>query len=650
MGIILVMAGIVWVLSRCEEDNLKMATIAMGVITLVILAISVIALTLFIPIADEWESVLIGGGIVVGIVAIMALMVWGLSNVKEDNLKMAMISMVVMALILLGVSLITKEILIPIGYEAKEALYGAGIVLGVIGIMTAIVWAVSNIKKEKVLPGIAVMAAIALVLWGVSEIVENYFIPIGEEGEKALIGGALIVGTIGVMALIIAAAGQMDMATIAKGGLVVAGIGGILYLLGEMLPSYIDLCLKMQKDAAKIAIGGLEIVATLTAWGLIMVAIGALMTYGAAFLAMGAAAITGIAGVLYLIAQALPDYMNLCIKMHENKKAISSGGRAIESLIGEWGLIMAAIGAMMMIPFVAPALAVGAATVAAISGTIYALSKALDPYVDVIIKMKNNNINEASIRKFTKTMVGNGLDDDKSDSLISSIIRITKALSEVGAWTAVQAGFIAKQIRPIFETIGMFIDIIGRICSMKYVSEWDENGKPAAYETLTLTMFKQAGDTVSITFGTFLKQLGEGLEKLKDVSYATILLLSAGIGPVMGAVKDFTDAILSVLSSRIPDEYDENGKPIKWRKFDSAEFYVAATLITDAFLIFLEKFSSKSKNISLKSAAIINMFKDGIEPVMNAVATWTNTIMDFVTGREITITDPKTGKDIKQRF
>jgi hypothetical protein len=147
-----------------------------------------------------------------------------------------------------------------------------------------------------------------------------------------------------------------------------------------------------------------------------------------------------------------------------------------------------------------------------------------------------------------------------------------------------------------------------------------------------------------------LKQLGEGLEKLKDVSYATILLLSAGIGPVMSAVKDFTDAILSVLSSRIPDEYDENGKPIKWRKFDSAEFYVAATLITDAFLIFLEKFSSKSKNISLKSAAIINMFKDGIEPVMNAVATWTNTIMDFVTGREITITDPKTGKDIKQRF
>ena len=227
---------------------------------------------------------------------------------------------------------------------------------------------------------------------------------------------------------------------------------------------------------------------------------------------------------------------------------------------------------------------------------------------------------------------------------------MTKALEEVGVWSAVKAGIIAKNLRPIFETIGMFIDVIGRICSMKYVSEWDEEGKPKSYETLTLTMFRQAGDTVSITFGTFLKQLGEGLEKLKDVSIGTILLLSMGIGPVMSAIKDFTDAILSVLSSRIPDEYDENGKPIKFRRFDPYEFSQAAELITDAFLVFLEKFSEKSKNISLRSAMIISMMKEGIEPVMNAVATWTNTIMDFVTGRQIEYTDEKTGKTIKQMF
>ena len=163
-------------------------------------------------------------------------------------------------------------------------------------------------------------------------------------------------------------------------------------------------------------------------------------------------------------------------------------------------------------------------------------------------------------------------------------------------------------------------------------------------------MFREAGDTISRTFGIFLQELGIGLEKLKDVSISTILLLSTGIGPVMGAVKDFTDAILSVLSSKIPDEYDKEGKPIKWRKFDAVEFANAAELITDAFLVFLEKFSSKSKNISLRSAMIINMFKEGIEPVMNAVATWTNTIMDFVTGREIEVTDVKTGQNIKQRF
>jgi hypothetical protein len=128
------------------------------------------------------------------------------------------------------------------------------------------------------------------------------------------------------------------------------------------------------------------------------------------------------------------------------------------------------------------------------------------------------------------------------------------------------------------------------------------------------------------------------------------MLLAAGIGPVMNSIKNFTDAILSVLSTKIPEEYDKDGKPIKWAKFSAEDFALAASMISDSFMIFLEKFSEKSKNISARSAIIIAMMKEGIEPVMNAVSTWTKTVMDFVAGREIEYTDVKTGKTVKEVF
>lgn len=136
----------------------------------------------------------------------------------------------------------------------------------------------------------------------------------------------VVVGTIGVMGLIVAAAGQMDMKTILKGSAAITAVAGLLWLIGKTLDSYIDTCVKMYDNAKSCAIGGLEIVATLTTWGLIMTGVGALMTFGAAFLAMGAAAITGISGVLYLISQMLPDYIDMCKNTAKNINIITKGG------------------------------------------------------------------------------------------------------------------------------------------------------------------------------------------------------------------------------------------------------------------------------------------------------------------------------------
>ena len=650
LGIITLMTGIVSLVSLIDNEALKQTYITMGVLTVMLVAVSLIAQYILPEIGKQWKDAAIGAVVVLGIIGVMGLMVWGLSSIKDEKLKWGLITMAAMTFILLGISLIVSELLIPIGYEWESAAVGAAVVLGVIGVMSLIVFGLSQIPKKKAVAGISLLAAIAGVLFAVSEIVENYFIPIGEEKDMAINGGLVIVGTIAVMGLIIAAAGQLSLETIAKGALTVAAISGLLWLMSQAFDPYIDLCIKMYENGKATALGGLEIVATLTAWGVIMVAVGALMTYGAAFLAMGAAAITGIAGVLFLISQMLPDYIDLCVKMNENARAVKKGSEAVAMLIGEFGLLMGGIGAMLMLPFVGIALVSGAAAMMTISGVIYAISHALNPFIDVMVKMKDNNINEAAIRKFTKIMIGNGIDDKDSPSLIASITNITEALSEIGVWTATKARFIATSIRPIFQTIGMFIDIIGRLCNMRYVSEWNDDGTPAAYDTISMAMFREAGNTVSVTFGVFLEELGKGLNAIKDISGRTILLLAAGIGPVMNSVKNFTDAILSVLSTKIPEEYDKDGKPIKWAKFSSEDFAVAASMISDSFMIFLEKFSEKSKNISVRSAMIISMMKEGIGPVMDAVSTWTKTVMDFVAGREVEYTDLKTGKTVKEVF
>ena len=145
-----------------------------------------------------------------------------------------------------------------------------------------------------------------------------------------------------------------------------------------------------------------------------------------------------------------------------------------------------------------------------------------------------------------------------------------------------------KKCRLYVETLANK-DLVYKIqVEFKYVSEWDENGKPLKYETITPTMFKSAGVAVSTAFGTFLQQLAISLKMLDKPSLEALKALSKGIKPVMESVGTFTNAILSVISAAIPDEWDENGKPTKYRKFTQSEFGLAATTIADFNVLSLD--------------------------------------------------------------
>ena len=79
----------------------------------------------------------------------------------------AILATAAMAFILLGISLITKDILIPIGKMWPEALIGAGVVLGIIAIFGTVLFLLGKFADKfavELAIGAIIMTAVAVVM------------------------------------------------------------------------------------------------------------------------------------------------------------------------------------------------------------------------------------------------------------------------------------------------------------------------------------------------------------------------------------------------------------------------------------------------------------------------------------------------------
>ena len=250
----------------------------MAVLTGILLAVALIATYILPEIGENYKEVVIGGAVVLGIVGLMGLMLFWMSKWSTKELYAGIVGMVAMTFMLLAVSLIAKDILPEIGRQWEDAATGGAVVLGIIALMAAIVYATSKISLEGIASSALVFTEIAAMLWGVSEITMKYFIPIGQQGTVALEGGMQIVAIIGVMGLLVFAAGKIGLASVIQGGIVVAALAGLLWLIGEAMEPYINTSVLMYNNGKEAAIGGAEIVATLAVWGLIMMGLGAFVS------------------------------------------------------------------------------------------------------------------------------------------------------------------------------------------------------------------------------------------------------------------------------------------------------------------------------------------------------------------------------------
>lgn len=637
-GIIALMGVMAFALAKWGKNRkMETALITMGALVGLFVLVSIVALTLLVPISKNWKDVALGAAVVLGIIGAMEFMVIMLSKFGSNRkLTQAYVTMAVLTGILIAVSLIVDKLLIPIGYEWQEAAIGAAVVIGIMGAMVGLVALTGKIKKQKLVQAVLTMAGLAVLLLGMSYITSEFIIPIGMQWKAAAKGGAVLAGTLAAMIGLVALAGKIDKKSVVKGTLVIglieallwsmdkalkpyislakemakdwkniskggvilaatltawgvlmgvigalaqsvalylvtgaaaiAGIAGILWSLGEMMPSYIKLSKEMAKDWKLISKGGAIIAATITAWGLIMTGIGALI-FGpqAALLAMGAAAITGIAAVLHGIGQFLPKYVKTAKLAVENAATMKKAGIIIPLIIGGVGAALAAIGVLYGNPLAMIAMGAGGAAILVISKAINQLWRVIVPLAKTMKVINDNKITMASLTKFRQLFLNKG-------GIADTIEDIVERMSDLSLWSSGKAEIIGKMIRPIFDTLATFINVIGQTLNMKYVTEWDKDGKPLKYETVTYRQMGNAGIMISKAFGTFLRELGSGMNALKDTTLFAMQMLSVSIGPIMSSVGTFANAIIKVMSQGIPDEWDKDGKPKHFTKLKMEDF------------------------------------------------------------------------------
>ena len=184
-------------------------------------------------------------GITLFIIVTLIFGTYILSNVDGKKAGYAILATAAMAFILLGISLITKDILIPIGKMWDDALIGAGVVLGIIAIFGAVLFLIGKFADKfavELAIGAIIMTAVAVVMLatGTACLLFAYEAKkINElnKGGAVFLGAATMIGLFAIMGTVFTAIGALTplLPLIIAGGAVLTVIGGIMTVVSGVM-------------------------------------------------------------------------------------------------------------------------------------------------------------------------------------------------------------------------------------------------------------------------------------------------------------------------------------------------------------------------------------------------------------------------------
>lgn len=676
-------------------------------ISLIFALVSIISLTLLIPMSKQADDVIVGAIITLTIIAGLVFGVKLLNKVNGKRALWGLAATAVLAVIYMGIALITKDLLIPIGQNGKEAGIGMGITLFIIVTLIFGTYILSNVDGKKAGYAILATAAMAFILLGISLITKDILIPIGKMWDDALIGAGVVLGIIAIFGAILFAIGKMNLKhkiAIKQGAKIMMEIGLVMLITGTacLLFAIESRKLYQLNDGGAVVLGALTMIIMIGLMGLILYNVGKLKKYSEK-IAEGGALMIAIGALLDIIGGTMLLFSYECKKIDDFNKdgAVFLGAGTMVALLAVMGVIMTALGTMTpLLPFIAAGAVVMTAIagiMTLVSGTMILFMKALElmlPYnegqlkklgkttvalydvmYDVIKAAAPNPIQMAQaiaagafapiimavfgvltltvmqmkyiteicdskmIQTFSEIMLGKSKSKDDVNSVLGSMQAIVNAFSNFNGYA--MALIISMALRPILTTISDYIDIIMKVATMNYIAGYDDNGKPM-YEHLPATVFADAASAVTKGFTEFLTGLSNGFKDLDALSILGISLLMQVMDPIMKQVNTFVDIVMKVATGTYIIGYDNNKKPI-FRKVTDTDFSKAATAISTQFNIFLQSLSDAFDKMSFKAMFAISTVGQVMEPVMDAVSKFVDTVIKVSTMQIVTGYD-KNGK------
>lgn len=695
-------------IAKANED-IEQGTTNLLKISLIFALVSIISLTLLIPIGKKADDVIVGAIITLTIIAGL---VFGVKLLNKVNGKLALwgvAATAVLAVIYMGIALITKDLLIPIGQNGKEAGIGMGITLFIIATLIFGTYILSKVDGKKAGYAILATAAMAFILLGISLITKDILIPIGKMWDDALIGAGVVLGIIAIFGTILFAIGKMNLKhkiAIKQGAKIMMEIGLVMLITGTacLLFAIESRKLYQLNDGGAVVLGALTMTIMMGLMGLILYNVGKLKKYSEK-IAEGGALMIAIGALLDIIGGTMLLFSYECKKIDDFNKdgAVFLGAGTMIALLAVMGVIMTALGTMTpLLPFIAAGAVVMTAIagiMTLVSGTMILFMKALElmlPYnegqlkklgkttvtlydvmYDVIKAAAPNPIQMAQaiaagafapiimavfgvltltvmqmkyiteicdskmIQTFSEIMLGKSKSKDDVNSVLGSMQAIVNAFSGFNGYA--MALIISMALRPILTTISDYIDIIMKVATMNYIAGYDDNGKPM-YEHLPATVFADAASAVTKGFTEFLTGLSNGFKDLDALKIVVLSVLTLALNPIIDTVGKFVDVVMKVATGTYIIGYDNNKKPI-FQKITSTDFSKAASAVSLQFNLFLQHLSNGFSRMKLTAMFAIATIGQVMEPVMDAVSKFVDTVIKVSTMQIVTGYD-KNGKPI----
>lgn len=636
MATVVGIVGIVKWMMGFDEKKLYESYKALAVLTAELLVISLTIKEILIPIGNNAKEALIGTAIAMGVVVALVGIVRLLMSFDEKEIKASYIALAVLTTELLVISLTIKELLTPIGNNAKAALFGTGVVLATIMGLVGITWLLTKIEQKDLVWSLAALGVLTVIVGLVALTTKYLLIPIGKEAKEALYGAGIALGIVAIMTGIVFVLGQAlskggrTLALgMAKGAAVMLASIGLIYLLGKGITPLIEAAKMVGEDPKKIAIGGAIIMGAIGVITLAMVGIGQLVKNPMVALAtaIGGAVLWGAIKILEMTGDTILKFTDIIDKVkHYDIKTLTQSAKGVGIILGLMGEAIVGVVALA-----GPAI-LAAAAVKPVQWITEWLLKTLCEISEKIIEF-NKKINASDIKKFSSLIYNVDKKDDPS-TLVGSIRSMVDGFKSLSGLGTVFAAIAAKVIRPVIDTVSKYVDVVLNVATGHYVIGYDDNGKPI-YERIPDGAFLIAALSVNKGFSDFLTELNKGFKNLGIEVKLFGALYAKTLNPIIKLVGKFVDIVLKVATGTYITGYDDNGKP-QYTHLTAQDFSAAGTAVSEQFSYFLIKLNEGFSKLENKAISAMKKVEWTLYPIIRHVGKFVDIVLKVATSQYVT--------------